>query len=108
MLGGLWEFPGGKREGNESLAQTAAREIREETGLTVAVDKPYLTLQHAYSHFRITLTAFRCRWLTGRAVPHSSTALRWIKADELSHYPMPRANRRIATALQADKPDRHR
>jgi A/G-specific adenine glycosylase len=104
MLGGLWEFPGGKRKGTESLAQTAVREIREETGLTVAVDKPYLTLQHAYSHFRITLTAFRCRWIAGQAIPHTSTALRWIKADELAHYPMPRANRRIAAAIQAEKP----
>jgi A/G-specific adenine glycosylase len=99
MLGGLWEFPGGKRQGHESLAQTAIREIHEETGLTVAVDKPYLTLQHAYSHFRITLTAFRCRWIAGRAVPHASTALRWILPADLGRYPMPRANRRIATAI---------
>jgi A/G-specific adenine glycosylase len=102
MLGGLWEFPGGKREGRESLAQTAIREIHEETGLTVTIDKPYLTLQQAYSHFRITLTAFRCRWIAGRAAPHSSSALRWIKPAELNRYPMPRANRRIATAIQMD------
>jgi len=102
MLGGLWEFPGGKRKGTESLAQTAAREIREETGLTVAVGKPYLTLKHAYSHFRITLTAFHCRWIAGRAVPRSSTALRWISPNDLDRYPMPRANRRIAMAIRAE------
>jgi len=101
MLGGLWEFPGGKRRGHESLAQTAAREIREETGLRVTVGKPLITVKHAYSHFRITLTAFTCRWRTGQPHPHTSTALRWIAPEELDRYPMPRANRRIALAIRA-------
>lgn len=99
MLGGLWEFPGGKRERGETLEQAVLREIAEETGLVVRVGRPYATVKHAYSHFRITMTAFRCEWVSGRARPKASVALKWIAPADLPGYPMPRANRRIAEAI---------
>jgi A/G-specific adenine glycosylase len=99
MLGGLWEFPGGKQEKGETLQQTAAREIHEETGLTVRVGEVMTEVKHAYSHFRITLTAFRCAWVSGTARPKSSTALKWISPSALTAYPFPRANRKIAELL---------
>jgi A/G-specific adenine glycosylase len=100
MLGGLWEFPGGKRKRGESLQQTAVREVREETGLEVRAGKPYATVKHAYSHFRITMTAFRCDWLSGRAYPRSAVQLKWISPAGLNDYPMPRANRRIVEIMR--------
>jgi A/G-specific adenine glycosylase len=99
MLGGLWEFPGGKKQKGETLRQTAEREIREETGLSVGVGEPMITIKHAYSHFRITLTAFRCTWIRGTPRPKASTALKWIEPSELPAYPFPRANRKIAELL---------
>jgi A/G-specific adenine glycosylase len=96
MLGGLWEFPGGKQRKGEPLARTVVREILEETGLHVRVGDPIVTVKHAYSHFRITLTAFRCAWLAGGARPRAAAALKWISPSRLSAYPFPRANRRIA------------
>ena len=101
MLGGLWEFPGGKCRKGESLRHAALREILEETGLKVRVGDPMITLKHAYSHFHITLTAFRCEWVSGVARPNASTALKWIAPRELARYPFPRANRRIAELLSA-------
>lgn len=95
MLGGLWEFPGGKQLPGEPLAETARREILEETGLRVRVGEPYPVVRHAYSHFRITLTAFHCEWISGRPRPRASTELKWIAPGELHDYPFPRANRRI-------------
>ncbi len=100
MLGGLWEFPGGKRLENEPLAETVSREVAEETGVRCRVDNPYVTVKHAYSHFKITLTAFKCEWFSGRARAKASAELKWILPEELKNYPMPRANRRVVEAMR--------
>lgn len=101
MLGGLWEFPGGKQLPGESLESTVAREVAEETGVRCRVEKPYVTVKHAYSHFKITLTAYQCHWLSGRAAAKASSAVKWVRASELGGYPMPRANRRVVEELLA-------
>ncbi len=99
MLGGLWEFPGGKQLKDEPLSETVAREVAEETGLVCQVDTPFVTVKHAYSHFKITLTAFTCRWLSGRARAKASAELKWIRPSELVNFPMPRANRRVVEKI---------
>ena len=102
MLGGLWEFPGGKRRADETLAETTIRELREETGITVRVGAEYGTLTHAYSHFRITLTAFACAFVSGRVRLAAADAHRWVKPEALSAFPMPRANQRVLTWVGAE------
>jgi A/G-specific adenine glycosylase len=103
MLGGLWEFPGGKHKTGESLEATVLREIREETGLRVRVNKAYCTVKHAYSHLRVTITAFRCEWLGGRALPRAAAEVKWILPEALNQFPFPRANRRIADAILEER-----
>ena len=103
MLGGLWEFPGGKQKPHETPARACKREIKEETGLTIRVGPVYATVHHAFSHFRITLTAFRCEWVSGRARALSADKLKWIVPGDLKQYPFPRANRRIANAILTAK-----
>ncbi len=92
MLGGLWEFPGGKQEKNESLHQTAIREIREETGLDVEILSEYPKIKHTYTHLKITLHAYNCRIIAGRPQPRSATELKWIDLSEVKHHPFPKAN----------------
>ncbi len=99
MLGGLWEFPGGKLEAGETLEQAVVREMEEEMGIHVAVVAPFLQIKHAYSHFKITLHSFRCRWVAGEAKALSGTELRWVHPRELTDFPFPKANRKLTEAL---------
>jgi len=99
MLGGLWEFPGGKRKGDEPLERTVRREIREETGVAVNVGRLLCTVEHAYSHFRITLHAFECRFVSGRPRPVRSAEVRWAPLGHLSDLPFPSATRKVIRML---------
>ena len=100
MLGGLWEFPGGKCEDGETLPQCLAREMREELGVEIEVGKPLAVVKHAYTHFRITLHAFRCRLVAGEPRCLDCAAFRWVTEDELDALPMSVADRRVARVLR--------
>jgi len=99
LLGGLWEFPGGRREAGESLPDAVVREVREELGVRVRVLHPLTTVRHAYSHFRITLHAFECSYVSGRPRALGCAAWRWVPVDELHQYAFPRANHNILAIL---------
>ncbi len=99
LLGGLWELPGGKRTGGESMQQACQRELHEELGISVAVGDLLKSVKHAYTHFRITLYAFRCTITTGTPVSTVGLPVRWVPLSELGRYAFPRANRHILDAL---------
>jgi A/G-specific adenine glycosylase len=101
MLGGLWEFPGGRREDGETLPECLAREMREELAVVVEVGEQLLVVKHAYTHFRITLHAFRCRIASGEPRCLDCAAFRWVTPSELDALPMSVADRKIAQTLQA-------
>jgi A/G-specific adenine glycosylase len=102
MLGGLWEFPGGKREPEDADLQSCLqREIREELAIEIEVGAPVATVQHAYTHFRITLYAFHARHVAGEPQALGCTAWRWVTLDELDAYPFPVTDRKIIAALRA-------
>jgi A/G-specific adenine glycosylase len=99
LLGGLWEFPGGKVEPGEDLVSALKREIREELGIDIEVRSAYGVYQHAYTHFRVTLHAFLCK-LNG-SQPHSiyHTEFTWTNPPSLINYPMGKIDRQISNAL---------
>lgn len=101
MLGGLWEFPGGKQEHGESPAETCRREVEEELGLRIEVGEPFHVLSHAYSHFRITLYAFVAR-VAENAVTSEPGRLEWVEMERLREYAFPRANRKLLERLEGD------
>jgi A/G-specific adenine glycosylase len=99
MLGGMWEFPGGKQEEDENMEDTVKRELKEELDIDISITKPFMKLDHAYSHFKITLHAYLCDLANGTPKPKSSQEIRWISIDELSDYPFPKANRKLTEKL---------
>jgi A/G-specific adenine glycosylase len=99
MLGGLWEFPGGKQEKGESLEACLAREIDEELAIQIHVGELFETVQHSYSHFRITLHAFSCTLSRGRIRKRGVAAFRWVTPHELSDFAFPKADRVIIEKL---------
>ena len=106
MLGGLWEFPGGKKEKSESIKNTVARELREEIGVDVEVFNKFQDLKHAYSHFKITLHAYWCKIIDGDPTPNSSIELKWVTLEEINEYPFPKANKTLIEELhQLDSSD---
>lgn len=102
MLGGLWEFPGGKQKKDEAIRSTVARELHEELGVEVEVLEKFTELKHAYSHFKITLHAFRCRIKTGKPNPKTSQELRWVSVSQLRDFPFPKANKTLTEKLQEE------
>jgi A/G-specific adenine glycosylase len=101
LLGGLWEFPGGKQEPGEAIEATIRRELREELAIEVTVGEELITVEHAYSHKRLRFVVHLCQWLTGEPQPLASQQVRWVAPEQLSTYPFPAANARIIAALQA-------
>lgn len=100
LLGGLWEFPGGKLEPNETLAECVVREIQEELGIGIEVLGHFMTLEHAYTHFKVTLSVHHCRHVSGEPQPIECDEVKWVTLDELDQYPFPTANQKIIATLR--------
>lgn len=100
MLGGLWEFPGGKKQPGESLPDCLKREIREELAVEIEVGEPVVSVQHSYTHFKITLHAFHCRLVAGQPQAVQVADWRWVTLEELDRYAFPTTDRQIIAALR--------
>jgi len=99
LLGGLWEFPGGKQEPGEAIEDTIARELHEELAIEVSVGEELISLEHAYSHKRLRFVVHLCRWISGEPQPLASQQVCWVKPEQLGEFPFPAANARIIAAL---------
>ncbi len=100
LLGGLWEFPGGKIEPGESVENCISREIKEELGIEIEVGDRLITIEHAYTHFKVTLNVFNCKHLSGEPQPIECDEVKWVTLDEIDQYPFPKANSQIIEAIR--------
>lgn len=102
LLGGLWEFPGGKQDPNESLEQCLQRELEEELGIEVNVGAKLGEYEHTYTHFRITVHAFFADIITGEPQPFDHLELAWVRPSEFVRYPMGKIDRTIARQISGE------
>ena len=99
LLGGMWEFPGGKQEQGETIEICIARELKEELGIEVKVGAELITVDHAYSHKKLRFVVHLCDWVSAEPQPLTSQQVRWVRPDDLGDYAFPAANARIIEAL---------
>ena len=99
--GGLWEFPGGKVESDESVCDALARELHEELGINIQASscKPLIEIRHDYSDKVVLLDVWTVSEFDGEASGKEGQPLRWVDRSQLSGYDFPAANIAIIDAI---------
>ena len=98
-LGGLWEFPGGKREAGETFEQCLVREIREELGVEITVGELVEEITHDYPEKSVRLNFFECELLSGEPQPIDCAAVKWIGKSEFAAHAFPAADAQLLDRL---------
>jgi 8-oxo-dGTP diphosphatase len=101
-LAGLWEFPGGKVEPDETVETALIRELKEELGIDVTASclAPLTFASHSYDDFYLLMPLYVCRRWKGHVMPQEGQVLKWVEARDLRKYPMPPADLPLIPFLQ--------
>jgi A/G-specific adenine glycosylase len=100
LYGGLWEFPGGKKEAGETMQEALVREIKEELAAQILVGEEFGVYQHTLTHFSLTLHAFHCTLIDGsQPTAIEAQTIVWVRPEEMNDYPMAKIDRQIAAEL---------
>ena len=98
-LEGFWEFPGGKREGDEDLRDCLEREISEELDLRVRAEESLLTVHHEYPTKVISLHVFSCSRLAGETRALQGQEVRWVDPGDLTNFSFPPPDMKVVEFL---------
>ncbi len=100
ILGGYWEFPGGKLEPNESPEQAAVRELDEELDIHTQPIRSLTVLKHEYDHAHVELHPILCQILSGTPKTIGCQAFLWVSHADLNNYLFPAANGPLIQEIQ--------
>lgn len=98
--GGKWEFPGGKVESEETVAQALARELNEEVGIDILACQPLITIEHDYGDKKVCLEVFLVDNFQGEPTAQEGQVEGWFSLSELSELDFPAANVAIVEKLK--------
>ena len=87
-FGGYWEFPGGKREPNETIEECLAREAFEELGIRIHPERLLCNRVHGAPERRISLFFFFCRWMSEEPRAIDCKDFRWVSREDIRGYPL--------------------
>ena len=104
MLGGLWEFPGGKIDTKESTEECIKREIKEELNINIMPYKYINSIEHAYSHFSISMHAFHCNFVSGKPKAIGCDKFMWVKVKDITSLAFPKANHKLFNDIPTIQP----
>ncbi|WP_313440076.1 Nudix family hydrolase [Stenotrophomonas sp.] len=104
-MAGLWEFPGGKREADETSEQALVRELREELGIEAEIGEWIMDVPQHYPDKHLTLDVRHIRSWKGTPRGREGQAITWVAPDKLGRYSMPPADLPVVAALR--QPDRY-
>ena len=99
-FGLFWEFPGGKKNPDETFEQCVAREIQEEVGIQIKVGKKFMEIKKRYHEKTIWLNFYLCAYVSGQAQPLDCENIEWVRWEELKNYKFPPANERVIQKLR--------
>ena len=97
--GGKWEFPGGKREANESIEQALCRELSEEIGIQVTQQSPFMLIEHDYGDKKVRLDVRLVETFDGHASHQEGQQSQWVDIGQLNQFTFPEANKVIIDKL---------
>jgi 8-oxo-dGTP diphosphatase len=101
-LAGMWEFPGGKVEKNETPEAALIRELHEELHLDISAAclAPFAFASHAYDDFHLLMPLYVCRRWAGQPQPREGQAMKWVRPVKMPELPMPPADVPLVAMLR--------
>ena len=100
LLGGMWEFPGGKIEHAEDHPEALKRELNEELGIIVNLEDLFGVYKHAYTHFMVTVYTYFVEIVNGNPKALEADKIEWVDITALRDYPMGKVDRNISDDLE--------
>lgn len=99
LLASLWKLPGGFIKGDQNIENSLKQSVKKELGISIRTGKRLASVNHTYTHFRLTLHACECRLLKGTADPLKCQNWQWASPADLKKLPLSKVDRMILAVI---------